>query len=76
MYVAISGQIKAKDFAAASKGLDELGPLLKQAPPPDGAELTKRLNALTADIKAALAGPNKAQVQALVRRRQRPDQES
>ena len=39
--------------------------MVKQAPPPDGAELTKRLNALTPDIKTALAGPNKAQVQSL-----------
>jgi hypothetical protein len=34
------------------------------APPQNGAELTKRLNAMAADIKAALAGPNKARVQA------------
>jgi hypothetical protein len=41
-------------------------PKAPPAPPQaDGAEVTKRLNAMTADIKAALAGPNKAQVQAL-----------
>jgi hypothetical protein len=38
------------------------------APPPDGARaaVMKRLNALAAGIKAALAGPNAARVQALV----------
>jgi hypothetical protein len=34
-------------------------------PPPGGAEVMKRLNAMTADIKTALAGPNKARVQSL-----------
>ncbi len=70
LYVAVSGQIKGKDFVQASKSLDELDLLLKQAAPTvppqqDGAELTKRLNGMTADIKAALAGPNKARVQSL-----------
>ncbi len=70
LYVAVSGQIKSKDFVQAGKNLDELDLLLKQAKPAappqqDGAELTTRLNAMTADIKAALAGPNKAAVQAL-----------
>jgi len=44
---------------------------VKQAAPvapaqPDGAGVIKRLNAMTADIKAALAGPNKARVQSLL----------
>jgi hypothetical protein len=69
LYVATSGQIKSKSFAEAGKGLDALQKLLKPATSPspqaDGAELTKRLNAMTADIKAALSGPNKAKVQAL-----------
>jgi hypothetical protein len=34
-------------------------------PPPGGAEVIKRLNAMTADVKTALAGPNKARVQSL-----------
>ena len=72
LFVAVSGQIKSKDFAAAGKGLDELQPLLKSLAdsrgtpaPPDGAAVVKRLNALTADIKTALSGPNKARVQTL-----------
>src|SRR5205823_10260023 len=34
-------------------------------PAQGGAEVIKRLNAMAADIKAALAGPNKVRVQAL-----------
>jgi hypothetical protein len=70
LFVAINDHIKNKDFAQAGKGLDELELLVKQgaptgAPPQDGADVVKRLNAMTADIKAALAGPNKARVQEL-----------
>jgi hypothetical protein len=70
LYVSINGQIKNKDFTAAGKGLDELGLLLKHGapvatPPPNGAELTKRLNAMTPEIKSVLTGPNKARIQPL-----------
>ncbi|HEV2969685.1 MAG TPA: hypothetical protein VGY55_06825 [Pirellulales bacterium] len=70
LFVAINDAIKNKDFVQAGKGLDELEPLVKQGTPPgtppqDGADVVKRLNAMTADIKAALAGPNKARVQEL-----------
>jgi hypothetical protein len=70
LFVSASGHIKNKDFVQAAKDLDELEPLVKQGtptatPPHDGADVIKRLNAMTADIKAALAGPDKARVQAL-----------
>ncbi len=65
LFVAVNGQIKNQDAAAATKSLDELEQLVKQAPPPSGAELAKRLNGMTAQIKTALAGPNKAGVQSL-----------
>jgi hypothetical protein len=70
LYIAVNGQIKNKDFAAAAKTLDELEPLVKQGTPTttsphNEADVIKRLNAMSADIKAALAGPNKARVQAL-----------
>ncbi len=72
LFVAVSGQIKNKDFAQANLGLDELEPLVRPVqaaatPPPaqDGAALSKRLNAMTPDIKAALAGPNQARVKSL-----------
>jgi hypothetical protein len=71
--VAANGLIKNKDFLQAGKILDELEPLLKAPPPPpppppgaDGAAVMKRLGALTAAIKAALAGPNASRVQALM----------
>jgi hypothetical protein len=74
LFVATNAAIKNHDYPAAEKSLDELEPLVTGtsagaggAPPPgsepDGATVMKRLNALTADIKAALAGPNKAAVQ-------------
>ena len=68
LFAAIRDQLAKKDFAAATKNIDELEPLVKPgnaaaAPPLSGAELTKRLNAMTAEIKTALAGPTKAQVQ-------------
>ncbi len=72
LFVAAGGHIKAKEFPEANKSLDELEQLLKQpgdGPPPEhhetGAEVVKRLNAMSADIKTALVGPNKARVQAL-----------
>jgi len=70
LYVAVNGQIKNKDFAAAAKTLDVLEPLVKQGTPTttsphNEADVIKRLNAMSAEIKAALAGPNKARVQAL-----------
>ena len=76
LFAEVNGQLQSKDFAQASKTLDELGPLLAKqsagdaantdaASPPDGAAVTKRLNALTPDIKTALAGPNKDRVKTL-----------
>jgi hypothetical protein len=76
LFVSVNGLIKTNDFVQAGKVLDELEPLLAppSAPPPPapapqpaqgGAEVIKRLNGMTANIKAALAGPNKARVQAL-----------
>jgi hypothetical protein len=70
LFAAVNAQLQSKDFAAAAKTLDELEQLTKQgtpavATPPNGAELTRRLNAMTAEIKTALAGPNKARVQSL-----------
>jgi hypothetical protein len=65
LYVAVTGQIKNKDFAQATKGLDELEQLTKPVAQPNGGELTKRLNGMAAAIKAALAGPNKARIQPL-----------
>jgi hypothetical protein len=67
-FVAVNAQIKNQDFVAAARTLDELEGLVKAPRPTEGAgtgpqELMKRLNAMTADIKAALAGPNKAAVQ-------------
>ncbi len=77
LFVSANAAIKKNDYDAAVKALDELEPLTAgppTAPPPppttessapssDGAAVTKRLNALSADIKTALAGPNKAAVQ-------------
>ena len=75
LFVSVSGLIKNKDFAQAGAALDELEPLVaapSTAPPAPaaqtpsaGAAVIKRLNAMSADIKAALGGPNKARVQAL-----------
>ena len=69
LFAAIRDQLVSKDFAAATKNIDELAPLVKPvkaaAPPrPDGAAVMKRVNAMTADIMAALGGPNKDRVRA------------
>jgi hypothetical protein len=74
LFVAVEGHIGNKDFVEAGKGLDELESLVKQGmhagsppqpAPPDGASLAQRLHAMTEDIKAALAGPNRPHVQSL-----------
>ncbi|HEX5273081.1 MAG TPA: hypothetical protein VFW33_21440 [Gemmataceae bacterium] len=67
---AANGLLKNNDFTQADKVLDELEPLVATAPPPPpGADakaaVMKRLGGLSAAIKAALAGPNAARVQAL-----------
>lgn len=74
LFVAAGGHIKNKEFPEARKSLDELEQLIKhpagdgalQEHHETGAEVVKRLNAMSADIKTALAGPNKARVQALL----------
>jgi hypothetical protein len=48
------------------KALAAAVPPAPTVPPTNGAELMKRLGALAKDIKTAMAGPNKAQVQVLV----------
>jgi hypothetical protein len=68
LFVAASGQVKNQQFADAGKSLDQLATLLKQpvsAAPPNGADVTKRLNVMTAEIKTALGGANEAKVQSL-----------
>src|ERR1019366_2138823 len=66
----------AKQYEAANADLDRAEAMLQHgltgtvkeagtAPPSAGGEVMKRLNAMTADIKAALAGPEKARVQSL-----------
>jgi hypothetical protein len=70
IFAAIRDQLVSKDFAGATKNIDELEPLVKPvkaaaSQPQTGAELMKRLNAMTAEIKTALAGPNKARIQPL-----------
>ncbi len=87
LFVAANAALKNHDYDAATKSLNELEPLITTAPttatppapPPvdhDGAAVVKRLNAISGDIKAALAGPKKAEVQAALRGRQCRDQES
>ena len=78
LFGSIKGLMDKHEFAQVGKILDELEHLLTQGktesvppPPPlpasDKASLMKRLNALTADIKAALAakGPNANRIQTL-----------
>jgi hypothetical protein len=55
------GQEGAESVPVAPAG--ETVPPTPPPTPQTGADVMKRLNALTADIKAALAGPNKAAVQ-------------
>jgi uncharacterized protein YqeY len=72
LFVGANAAIKNHDYDAADKSLDELEPLIaetssespKPTPTaPDGAAVMKRLNAMSADIKTAMAGPNKTAVQ-------------
>jgi hypothetical protein len=74
LFLALNGQIKGKDFAQADSTLDELAEAIATAsvapppappPPTGGADVIKRLNALTGKVKEALAGPHKARVQSL-----------
>lgn len=72
LFAAIREQLQKKDFAAATKNIDELDSLVKPAPaaaatpaPQDGAAVGDRLKAMTPEIKTALAGPNQARVKAL-----------
>ncbi len=75
LFAAIRDQLVAKDFAGANKNIDALAPLVKSAkaaPAPQpaglGAKLTNRLSTMSADIKAAMAGPNQASVKSLLAR--------
>jgi protein-arginine kinase activator protein McsA len=77
LFGAINGLLRNNDFAQAAKVLDELEPLAGTGaapppppaapPPPDAAKaaVMKRLSRLTGAVRAALAGPNAARVQAL-----------
>ncbi len=70
LFAAIRDQIQKKDFADATKNIDELEALVKPgkaeaATPPNGADLMKRLNAMTPEIKECLNGPSKARIQPL-----------
>jgi hypothetical protein len=74
LFVHVNGLIKSSDFAQAGTVLDELEGLVAQSTSPPtsppsphagGAEVIKRLNAMSPDIKLALAGPEKARVQGL-----------
>src|SRR5262249_55253601 len=67
---------RKQDFAQGMKTLDRVAALLQGGgappppppPPPDGARagVVKRLNALTAGVKAALNGPDAARIQTLL----------
>jgi hypothetical protein len=72
LFVSVNSLIKSNDFVQASTALEELEKLVaSSAAPPappapqGGAELMKRLNAMSPGIKVALVGPDKARVQAL-----------
>ncbi len=75
LVVTTNGLIKNKDYGQANRTLDELDAILATtsappSPPPlapeGGADVVRRLNAISGNIKAALAGPGKARVQNLV----------
>jgi hypothetical protein len=68
VFATVNASLKTSNVDAARAGLDELESLIAPSTSPgahDGADVMHRLNALSAAIKTALAGPNKAQVQSL-----------